>query len=219
MVFAEYEVPVAQSMIKMAIQLQKATAHPIEEFLCYWAAFNNIYVTIAERAGRTPQLRKNPDGSIRTRTVGGVEVPQVDVVGERDQIDLDFQQFAGDLKRRLVEHPSTVFFAHRTPHWSGLPIERDGRGQRLNGVLNVGYTTDSKHLVWSPIDVTLFEAYQKELRDDSTRDSLARLILDILYTVRSNTFHGGKRADDANDREVLQHAVPLLKMIVGSFVH
>jgi hypothetical protein len=85
-VFADYEVPVAQSMIKMAIQLQDAEAHPMEGFLCYWAAFNNIYVTIAERAGRTPQLRKNPDGSIRTRTVGGVDVPLVTVVGERDQI-------------------------------------------------------------------------------------------------------------------------------------
>lgn len=51
MVFADYEVPVAQSMIKMAIQLQDATAHPMEGFLCYWAALNNIYVTIAERAG------------------------------------------------------------------------------------------------------------------------------------------------------------------------
>lgn len=97
-------------MIKMAIQLQDATAHPMEEFLCYWAAFNNIYVTIGERAGRTPQLRKNPDGSIRTRTVGGVDVPQVNVVGERDQIDLAFLEFTDDLKRHLVEHPSTTFF-------------------------------------------------------------------------------------------------------------
>lgn len=32
-------------------------------------------------------------------------------------------------------------------------------------------------------------------------------------------FHGGKRADDANDREVLQKALPVLKMIVESFVY
>jgi hypothetical protein len=112
-----------------------------------------------------------------------------------------------------------MFFVHRTPYWSGLPVERDGSGQRLNGVLNVGYTTDSKHPVWSPIDAKLFEAYQKGIRDGSTREPLARQILDVLYTVRNNTFHGGKRADDANDREVLQQALPLLKMIVDSFVH
>jgi hypothetical protein len=114
-VFADYEVPVAQSMIKMAIQLQDADAHPMEGFLCYWAAFNNIYVTIAERAGRRPELRKNPDGSIRTRTVGGVDVPQVTVVGERDQIDLTFREFTDDLKCQLVEHPSSMFFVHLFP--------------------------------------------------------------------------------------------------------
>jgi hypothetical protein len=103
-VFADYEVPVAQSMIRLAGGLRKANAHPIEEFVCYWAAFNNIYVTIAERAGRGPRLRKNPDGSIRSRSVGGVEVPEVDVVRERDQIGLAFQQLEDDLKRRLIEH-------------------------------------------------------------------------------------------------------------------
>lgn len=146
-------------------------------------------------------------------------MPQVTVVGERDQIDLAFREVTDDLKCQLVEHPSSMFFVHRTPYWSGLPVERDGRGQRLNGVLNVGYTTDSKHPVWSPIDAKLFEAYQKGIRDGSTREPLARQILDVLYTVRNNTFHGGKRADDANDREVLQQALPLLKMIVDSFVH
>jgi hypothetical protein len=156
----------------------------MEGFLCYWAAFNNIYVTIAERAGRTPQLRKNSDGSIRTRTVGGVDVPLVTVVGERDQIDLAFREFTDALKCQLVEHPSSMFFVHRTPYWSGLPVERDSSGQRLNGVLNVGYTTNSKHPVWSPIDAKLFEAYQKGIRDGSTREPLARQILDVLYTIR-----------------------------------
>ena len=74
-------------------------------------------MTIADRAGRPPQFRKNPDGSIRTRTVGGVDVPQVNVVGERDQIDLAFREFSDDLKRHLVDHPSSAFFVHRTPYW------------------------------------------------------------------------------------------------------
>ena len=40
----------------------------------------------------------------------------------------------------------------------------------------------------------------------------------MIYTVRNNTFHGGKRADDANDTQVLTEALPLLAMIVKSFL-
>lgn len=65
----------------------------------------------------------------------------------------------------------------------------------------------------------MYEEYQAGARDTSTCDALARQILDILYTVRKNAFHGGKRADDANDQEVLEKALPLLAMIVRSFVH
>jgi hypothetical protein len=131
---------------------------------------------------------------------------------------LAFQHFTDDLKRRLVEHPSSSFFVYRTPQWRGQPIARDASGQRLNGVLNVGYTIDDQHPVWTPIDVQTFEEYQAGARDPARADALARQILNVLYTVRNNTFHGGKRADDANDREVLEKALPLLIAIVDSFV-
>jgi hypothetical protein len=36
--------------------------------------------------------------------------------------------------------------------------------------------------------------------------------------VRNNTFHGGKRADDANDHQVIKMALPLLKIIVEYFL-
>ena len=36
-------------------------------------------------------------------------------------------------------------------------------------------------------------------RAAARRDALASQILDALYTVRNNAFHGGKRADGAND--------------------
>ena len=102
--------------------------------------------------------------------------------------------------------------------WLATPIDTDGRGQRLNGVLNVGYTVDVAHPVWAPIDRALFgKAEQRTLKADE-RDVLARQILDVIYTVRNNLFHGGKRADDANDREVLERALPLLVMVVGSFL-
>ena len=217
MTFAQYEVPVAYSMITMAMQLGRPS-HPLEAFTCYWAAFNNIYVTIAEQAGKKAQLRKNADGSLRTRAVGQVNLPDVAVVTEREQIDLAFQQFTGDLKCGLVEHPSSRFFVYRTPQWRGVPIERDARGQRLNGVLNVGHTLDAAHPVWAPIDTQMFEEYHGAARDVVRCDALAHQILNVLYAVRNNTFHGGKRADDANDREVLEKALPLLVMIVDSFV-
>jgi len=216
-VFADYEVPVAYSMVRMATRF-KEDVHPLEVFTCYWAAFNNIYVTIADQQGRRPQLKTNPDGSPRTRTVGQVKIPEVNSVSEREQLDLAFQQFTDELKRRVVEHASTSFFVYRTPQWRGQPIPRDANGQALNGVLNVGYTIDAQHPVWTPIDVQTFEEYQAGARDQARWDALARQILNVLYTVRNNAFHGGKRADDANDREVLEQALPLLIAIVDSFV-
>jgi len=218
MVLAEYEAPVAYSMVAMAAQMPERRSDAIQQFRCYWAAFNNIYVTIAERAGRRARLRRNRDGSIRTRTEGQVSVPEVSTVSEREQLNLAFRQFTEDLKRGLVEHPSARFFVYRTPSWHGQRIEQDDRGQRLNGVLNVGYTVDARHPVWTPIDTVEFEAYQQGGKTPGRRDVLAKQVLEVLYTVRNNTFHGGKRADDANDNEVLAKALPLLVMIVKSFV-
>lgn len=181
-------------------------------------AFNNIYVTIAEQAGRQPQLQMNPDGSVKTRAIGHVNVPKVNTVSERDQLDLAFQSFTEDLKRGIVEHPCVRFFVDRTPSWRGLRIEYDNRNQRLNGVLNVGYTVDPLHPVWTPVDTVEFNKYHQGGDTQERCNLLARQVLYVLYAVRNNTFHGGKRADDANDNEVLTNALPLLEMIVRSFV-
>jgi hypothetical protein len=54
-VFADYEVPVAYSMVRMATRF-KGDVHPLEVFTCYWAAFNNIYVAIGDQQGRRPEL-------------------------------------------------------------------------------------------------------------------------------------------------------------------
>jgi hypothetical protein len=214
----DYEVPVAYSMIRMAAEVPERRPDVIQQFICYWAAFNNIYVTISERAGRRAQLRRNPDGSLRTRAAAQVRVPVVSTVSEREQIDLAFQTFSDDLRRELVEHPSARFFVYRTPSWLAQPIAHDADGQALNGVLNVGYTTDAQHPVWTPIDTAEFEIFQEGGDTPARREALARQILDVLYTVRNNAFHGGKRADDANDIQVLKAALPLLVMIVNSFV-
>jgi hypothetical protein len=53
--------------------------------------------------------------------------------------------------------------------------------------------------------------------NEENRDFLARQIVDLLYTIRMNFMHGGKRFDDANDITVVQHALPMLELIVTSF--
>ena len=213
----DYEVPVAHSMIAMALH-RTHQPDPMGAFMRYWAAFNNIYIVVAERRGKLPQFRKNSDGSTRTRTVGQVTVPVVTPVREREQIDMAFEEFTDELKSRLVEHSSARFFAYRTPQWHGQPVQQDTHGQRLNGVLNVGYTRDVKNPVWAPIDTHAFEEYHRDARGLNNRDALARQIVDVLYTVRNNTFHAGKDPDDANDRDVLESALPLLVEIVEFFV-
>ncbi len=91
-------------------------------------------------------------------------------------------------------------------------------GQRLNGVINVGYTVNTDYPVWSPIDTGQYEAYMQGYRVVEVSNALAMQILDLLYTVRNNAFHGGKRADDANDHEVVERALPLLVSIVEAFL-
>jgi hypothetical protein len=216
--FYEYEVPVAHSMMQTADELIKSNAHPHHVFTCLWSAFNNIYVTVADRNGRRPELSRNADGSLKTRTLGTVTVPIVTTVSEREQLQLAFAEFSDSLKFFLAGNEHTRFFAQRTPYWGGSQIATDDKGQPVNGVINVGYTVDTKNPVWSPIDTKALADFLADPSKTDLRDSLARQVLDLLYTVRNNTFHGGKRFDDANDREVLERAVTLLRAIVRAFV-
>ena len=216
--FYDYEVPVARSMLIRAASLPESDENLMELFVFHWVAFNNIYVMVAERSGTAPQLKRGPDESLSTRTVGSVKIPIVSPVRERDQLRLALQHFGDDLKQRLVEHAGTRFFAYRAPKWRDQPIETDINGQRLNGVLNVGYTLCKNHPIWAPIDVGAYESCCNGSPDAGVCDAVASQILELLYTVRNNLFHAGKVADDATDRAVLKNALPLLKMIVESFV-
>jgi hypothetical protein len=212
-----WQVPVAYSMVALANRVALTGFEPFQSYMCYWSAFNSIYVTLTEQEGKGPKLRRDEQGCIKTRQVAGIDMPTPRTLSERDQISLAFTKFSPDLKHILVVHPSTEFFVHRTPSWHGQKIEHDPQGRRLNGVLNIGYTVDADHPVWAPINQKLFERYRIS-SVDSDRDVLAKQILDVLYAVRNNTFHGGKRADDANDRKVIEKAFPLLKKIVVSFL-
>ncbi|MCI0397961.1 MAG: hypothetical protein L0332_16995 [Chloroflexi bacterium] len=197
MVFAREEIPVAYSMLELAeVYLVKQTTPPYAEFLCFWAAFNNIYVKIADQ-----------------KKGGQAKRP-----GEKAQIVMAVNELGDDLKHQLITHDSTRFFAYRIPSWRGHKIEYDASGKKLNGVLNVGRTTSSRHPVWSPIDTKLYENYMQGDQEDVNRDALAEQIVLMLYTVRNNLFHGGKRADDADDNEVLEKALSLVAMVVKHFI-
>jgi hypothetical protein len=227
--FYAEEIPVASSMIEAVRCLPPHCSNLIQHFMCYWIAFNNIYVTIADRnsqAGKgvqrvTPSLK--PDGTQKIKREGGADVPQVSLMSERDQIAGARKEFSPELKHKLIVHANTEFFVRRIPKWRGRRIPKDKLGQCINGVLNIGKTIDEKHPIWAPIDTAEYNQYVKNCADGLQADAnlqerLASQILEVLYTVRNNTFHGGKRADDASDREVLRNALPLLTMIVYSFV-
>ena len=96
-------------------------------------------------------------------------------------------------------------------------IEYDAFGQRVNGVINVNYTSDSQYPVWSPIDFQYYEEYLEKPDNEENRDFLARQIVDLLYTIRINFMLGSKRFDDANDIAVVENALPMLELIVTSF--
>jgi hypothetical protein len=219
---APYEIPNAYSMVELVRQIAAQSSQPFQEFICYWTAYNNIYTTLyttwAERNGRLPHL-KIKEGVICTRKDGTVLIPMVEgIPHERDEINSAYNEFSTDLKHDLIMHASTNFFVYRIPRWHGCDIEFDEYGQRLNGVINIRYTVNERHPVWSPID---FEAYNRYILGKSEQDDinlLASQLLSMIYTIRNNTFHGGKRADDANDRKVIKKALPLLKMIVEFFM-
>lgn len=218
MILREYEAPVAYSMVELASQFSVDSTHAISKYVCLWTAFNSIYVSLAERAGRMATLVMNAEGLPQTRAFGRLKMPTVAGVTERELLRIAFGCFAAPTKTALLESESTKFFADRIPNWRGCPIERDAWGQRLNGVINVGYTTCRDYPVWAPIDVAEYGRYLEGCKEEEPIDLLSCQILEVLYTVRNNTLHGGKRADDANDLEVVGRATPLLEIVVSAFL-
>ena len=218
-IFQRQELPIAYSMIAAArrIRPRRDGRHPFEQYFLFWTAFNNIYTTISRRKGLRTQIKKNDDGSIITIANGNVNIPEVVIVSEREQIRLALQEFVDDLKHALILHEGTEFFVGRIPAWQGKQIEYDAFGQRVNGVINVNYTSDSQYPVWSPIDIQHYEEYLENSNNEENRNFLAGQIVDLLYTIRNNFLHGSKKFDDANDIKVVENALPMLELIVASF--
>jgi len=218
-VFESHELPIAHSMIAAAnrVRPRRDGRHPYEKFFLLWTAFNNIYTTIADRQGYSTQLIVSDDGTVATCPNGNVRIPKVKPVREREQIYLALGEFDDKLKNKLILHESTKFFINRVPFWQGTRIEQDTFGQRVNGVINVSYTSSPDYPIWSPVDSQIYEGYLANPDNEEDRDFLTKQIIDLLYTVRKNLMHIGRKFDDANDISVVEHALPLLELIVGSF--
>ena len=220
-IFKRHELPLAHTMIETArrIKPRRDGSHTYQHYFLYWTAFNQIYTTIAHRAGYRTRIKKNEDGTVLTTPNGHVNIPAVEIASETEQIHLALQEFDDDLKDALVLHNNTQYFVGRIPYWGGIKIESDAFGQRPNGVIHVNHTSSSQYPVWSPIDIQYFDEYLENPGDPEIRDFLARQIVDLLYTVRENFMQGGKKLDDANDLSVVEHALPMLELIVKSFLH
>ena len=216
----DYEVPVARSAMQQLdiISLTSSDEDLFIEYIMLWIAFNNIYVTLANQKGiqRKPKFN-NSDNSLKTFHNGTVELPEVTRVTEREQINIAYEFFSDEVKDELIKHKSTMFFVNRKPKWNGKPFGKDHKGQIVNGVINLGFTYSEDYLYWSPIDKVKYNHYISGDESPELRDDLSYQIVNLLYTIRNNTFHGGKRFDDANDREVIKKAIPLLKCIVTYF--
>lgn len=216
----DYEVPVAKSVMQSLdrIGFSSSDEDIFIKYIMLWIAFNNIYVTLANQRGikRKPETNKN-DKSMKTITNGSIILPKMSRVTERAQIKAAYELFNDDIKDKLIKHESTNFFVNRVPRWEGRKIEFDTKGQRVNGVINLSYTYSKDYLYWSPIDINIYRSYRKGDESIESREVLSEQILNLLYAVRNNTFHGGKRFDDANDRNVVEKATPLLEIVVNYF--
>jgi hypothetical protein len=206
-------------MVDLVVQLSGNGNQPLIEFICLWTAFNNVYTTIADRLGLRPRVKRYSDGTPKTFREEDFVMVRVDPVREREKIDLAYNLFSENLKHELIVNESTKYFVYRTPTLNGHKIENDGLNQRLNGIINVGLSVDPKFPVYSRIDINLFEKYLNNSHDERARNTLGRQLVYVLYTIRNNIFHGDKRNDDTDDRDIVSHAVPLMSVIVSNFLN
>ncbi|NLE46405.1 MAG: hypothetical protein GX620_16945 [Chloroflexi bacterium] len=186
--FDRAELPVAYSMVKLA----KQTEEPLQAYMCYWIAFNNIYNEIARRRSSWFHYEKPRIAQARLA-------------------------FTPELKHALIQDAGVEYFVNRAPSYWHAFIE-SAEGTKPNGVLNVGTTRGSSRVKWSGINVDLYQRYPEGDLSDVEVNMLVEEIVGVLYTVRNNLFHGDKQAYNENELEVVRNALPLLSIIVESFM-
>jgi hypothetical protein len=212
----DYEARVAYANVAFGTKCD----NPFARFTAYWTAFNNCYVTIFDLDGENKTSVERKNGVVQRITNGSVQIPKtLGVPRERDQLEHVFTHFDQALRTSLVGCPNTEYFSNRTPELGGHgPIQQDASGQVLNGVLSITRTVEADNPVWSPIDKPAYARFKAGSASEADVNLLSRQILFLLYSVRNNLLHGGKRFDDATDQKVVENALPLLEMILRSIV-
>lgn len=213
----------ARTMVSLAGQPEDEGTDLKPAFLCYWLAWQSICVSLVAKAGHRPayQLRKN--GTLITKRTGAIRMAKVSAPGADDLLSLALNEFDEGLKDGLIRHKSTFFFAHRNPTWRDKPLQKDGFGQQLNGVIHVSHTLSAKYPVWSPVDLALYRPYMQNDasldRPNKTRNILAEQILDLLSTIHHNLLLGGGKQGLESGDDVLKHGLALLSLIVNYFLN
>jgi hypothetical protein len=218
----QVETGIARAMAELGRRAMQYPEQHASAYLCYWAAFTNIYAILAGQQGARPHFGLHKSGTLRTRRVGTLKMAEVDPPPESELFDKACAGLNATLKHKLITHASVRFFVQRTPVWQGKNIAIDGARQRLNGVLDMRCTFDARYPVWRPIDAALYAHYLRAGEagavDEQARDVLARQILDVLYTVAHNLLYSSKPNGDENTPSVIDHALALLSDLVESWL-
>ena len=216
------ETGIAQAMAKLGRQAAQRPGPRASAYLCYWAAFTNIYAALATQQGARPHFGLRKNGTLRTRRVGTLKMAEIDPPAESELLDKACAGLDAALKHKLITHASTRFFVQRTPVWRGKSIAVDGARQHLNGVLDMRCTFDARYPLWRPIDVALYARYIRAgdagSTDEEAQNVLARQILDVLQTVAHNLLYSGTPARDENAPDVIEHALALLSDLVEGWL-
>lgn len=217
----QVETEIARAMAELGRQAAQHPEQRASAYLCYWAAFTNIYASIAAQQGARPHFGLHKNGTLRTRRVGTLKMAEIDPPAESELLDKACAGLDAALKHQLITHASARFFVQRTPVWREKRIAVDGARQRLNGVLDMRCTFDARYPLWRPIDAAVYARYVRAgeagVVNEQARDVLVRQILDVLYTVAHNLLYSGKLNVDENTPTVINHALALLSGLVESW--
>jgi hypothetical protein len=205
-------------MARLVEQYRPNEMEPLEQYMCYWVGLKNIAVTIANEQGCRSELLTS-DGQLQLKQVGGFRMARVRMPREREQLEALSKALSPQLTDKLILHRCTRFIVNRLPRFHVEELTVDARSQGLNGVMDIGRTIDATNPVWCPIDQALYYAYLGGERTSEGTDKLGKEILTMLYTIGTNRFHGGNRADDAPIAHVVEHGLPLLKEVVNWFAN
>ncbi len=204
------EIPVTMSMI----DLVEISQHSFQKYSSLWTAFNNIYVLLSQRQGLRVTPSPSENGQNKFEHYWNYYFPKVNTPPEKEQIKAAIQFLDQNIRDSIIRHDNIPFFIERTP--AGVREKFDHRGQEINGVLNLTRSILPNLLVWSPIDRNAYQEYLNGNTD--VQQILIEQILFMLYTIRNNLVHGGKNPSDANDTQVIEMGLPILREIVNYYI-